>query len=179
MNAIASFLLYCLHYRFVAKALVVTLALMISSSHAQERKNSYNDPFEQVTNAMTRCPVPEEPSVTMAEMRSEAHYRGERGTRCYASGRCRLPNAYMYDKEIIPRVKKIILHEGKFNNTSVWIEGQRRWVYLRGCVNTKQQSRELERAVRSVDDVESVINELMIGVTGKPPYRSTSTSASK
>ena len=50
------------------------------------------------------------------------------------------------------------------------ILGQRRWVYLKGCVRNEKQSRELEAEVRLIDDVEAVINELMVGTSGKPRY---------
>jgi osmotically-inducible protein OsmY len=60
---------------------------------------------------------------------------------------------------------------GRFKNTSVWVYGQRRWVFLQGCVATREESVELERIVRLIDDVESVINELMVGTEGIPPYR--------
>jgi hypothetical protein len=52
-------------------------------------------------------------------MRAESHWRAERGTSCFQSGRCRLPNSYLYDKEIIPRVKKAIDADGRFSETSV------------------------------------------------------------
>jgi hypothetical protein len=149
----------------------ITLLSLVEDARAQERKNFYSDPFLQVTNALKSCPVPEAPQLTEEEIRTESHARAERGTRCYAEGRCRLPNSYLYDQEIIPRVKKLILNDPKLSNTSVWIEGQRRWVYLKGCVNNAQQSRDIERAVRRADDVEAVINQLMIGAAGKPPYR--------
>ncbi len=95
-------------------------------------------------------------------MRAEAHVRAERGTRCFQSGRCRLPNSYLYDKEIIPRVKLAIVADGRFSETSLWIEGQRRWVWLKGCVRTRAEAEALERLVRSIDDVEAVINELVV-----------------
>ena len=104
-------------------------------------------------------------------MRQEAHYRAERGTSCWVSGRCRLPNAYLYDQEIAPRVVQAITVAHKFADTSVWVEGQRRWVWLKGCVSTPEQAAELERIVRQIDDVESVIPQLIVGTTGPPPYR--------
>ena len=84
----------------------------------------------------------------------------ERGTSCYQSGRCRLPNSYLYDKEIIPRVRKAILADGRFDDTSIWVEGQRRWVWLKGCVASAAQSALIEQLVRQIDDVEAVVNEL-------------------
>jgi len=129
---------------------------------AQERKNYFDDPFVQVTGAIAQCPVPEGPLMTEPESRAEAHVRTERGTRCYLEGRCRLSNSYLYDKEIIARVKKAILANGNFSQTSVWALGQRRWVFLEGCVHSKEQSAQLETLVRGIDDVERVINRLAI-----------------
>src|SRR5438552_16963727 len=86
----------------------------------------------------------------------------DRGTRCFLSGRLRLPNSYLYDKEIIPRVEKAILADGRFADTSVWAEGQRRWVSLKGCVGRSEQAKALEQLVRGLDDVEAVINQLVV-----------------
>ena len=100
--------------------------------------------------------------ITEAEMRTQAHSRIERGTSCFLSGRCRLPNSYLYDREIIARVEKAILADGRFADTSVWAEGQRRWVWLKGCVRRKEQAKTLEQLVRRLDDVEAVINQLVV-----------------
>src|SRR6266853_1399220 len=140
--------------RRLMTAMFVAIGAMAS---ADDRKNYFNDPFVQVTRGIADCPVPEGPVMTEAEMRTEAHSRAERGTRCYLSGRCRLPNSYLYDKEIIPRVEKAILADGRFADTSVWAEGQRRWVSLKGCVRRKEQAEALEELVRGLDDVEAVI----------------------
>ena len=77
-------------------------------------------------------------------------------------GRCRLPNSYLYDKEIIPRVKKAIDADGRYAQTSIWVEGQRRWVWLKGCVRREVEAKELEKLVQSIADVEVVINELVV-----------------
>lgn len=163
--------------RLAAAALATLLA---AGAHAQaasgpaERRNWFDDPFLQATQGLPGCPVPDPPLLTEPEMQREAHYRAERGTSCYQSGRCRLPNAYLYDKEIAPRVVQAIRVAGGFANTSVWVEGQRRWVWLKGCVSTPTQAAELERIVRLVDDVEAVIPQLVVGTTmptGAPAYR--------
>jgi osmotically-inducible protein OsmY len=145
--------------RVIAAGFALAVALAAS---AEERKNYFNDPFLQVTSGIADCPVPEGPAITEAQMRTDAHARAERGTRCYESGRCRLANSYLYDQEIIPRVKKAILADRRFAETSVWAEGQRRWVWLKGCVRTEAQRQALERLVRDLDDVESVINQLVV-----------------
>jgi hypothetical protein len=147
------------------------LAALMGAAVAQERTNAFHDPFEQVTAAIPACPPPEGPMVTAMEARAESHGRVERGTSCYQSGRCRLPNAYLYDREIIPRVTKFIRQDPRFKATSLWIYGQRRWVFVMGCVGSEAQGLALERAIRDVDDVEAVIGQWMVGTDGKPPYR--------
>lgn len=126
----------------------------------EARSNFFNDPFLQVTHGINDCQVPEGPMLTEAQARAEAHSRIERGTSCYQSGLCRLPNSYLYDREIIPRVKRAIEVDGRFAETSVWAEGQRRIVTLKGCVQTSGQAKELEKLVRRIDDVENVVNLL-------------------
>jgi len=140
----------------------MAVAFMGGTALADTRANYFNDPFLQVTSGIAGCPVPESPTITEGEMRAEAHSRVERGTRCFLSGRCRLPNSYLYDKEIIPRVEKAILADGHFADTSIWVEGRRRWVWLKGCVRRKDQARALEQLVHSLDDVEAVINQLVV-----------------
>jgi hypothetical protein len=129
---------------------------------AEERANFFNDPFIQITDAIKDCPVPEGPLITRAEMQAQAHGRTERGTSCFQSGRCRLPNSYLYDKEIIPRVKKAVEADGRFADSSVWAEGQRRWVWLKGCVRSAADAHALEQLVRQIEDVENVVNELVV-----------------
>jgi osmotically-inducible protein OsmY len=140
----------------------MAVAVIGGPALADKRANYFNDPFLQVTNGIAECPVPEGPMIAEAEMRAEAHSRAERGTSCFLSGRCRLPSSYLYDKEIIPRVKKAILADGRFADTSIWAEGQRRWVWVKGCVRRKDQADALERLVRGLDDVEAVINQLVV-----------------
>jgi hypothetical protein len=143
---------------------VAALALGVATSAmpAEERAGYFDDPFLQVTGAIPDCPPQQRSTYTKDQMRAEAHSRAERGTRCFLEGRCRLPSSYDYDKEIIPRVKKAILADGRFSRTSIWIEGQRRWVWLRGCVRTRADADAVERLVRNVDDVERVVNELVV-----------------
>ena len=123
----------------------------------------FNDPFVQVTSGLADCPKQEGPRITLEQMRAESHWRAERGTSCFRSGRCRLLNAYLSDREIIPRVKQAIEVDGRFANTSLWVEGQRRWVWLKGCAASADQSTEIVRLVRNIDDVDAVINQLTVG----------------
>ena len=119
--------------------------------------NPFKDPFVQLTHGLPACPVPGGPAYSAEEARREAHGRAERGTSCYRDGRCRLPNAYLYDADIIERVQRAVRAHGGFEDTSVWAEGQRRWVTLTGCVRSAAQGAALEALVRRLDDVEAVI----------------------
>ena len=137
---------------------------------AQQRTNVFNDPFIQASAGLAGCPVAEPPLLTAEQARAQSHLRVEKGTTCYYYGRCRLPNAYLYDPEIVPRVARFIKLTPRFADSSVWLLGQRRWVYLKGCVASAAMARDLEHEVRLIDDVEAVVNELMVGTAGKPPY---------
>ena len=140
----------------------IAAALVAGPALADQRANYFGDPFVQVTSGIADCPVPEGPMITEAEMKAQAHARIERGTSCFLQGRCRLANSYLYDKEIIQRVAKAILADGRFADTSVWAEGQRRWVWLKGCVRRKDQAKAIEQKVRALDEVESVIDQLVV-----------------
>ena len=152
-----------------ALPLLVGVALAATAA-AQERRNAFDDPFLQVTSALPGCPEPRPPGYTDDEIRKEAHVRAQHGVSCYRAGRCRLPNSYLYDKEILPRVKLYLEQDGRFGDTSVWVRGERRIVTLMGCVKTRQQAQEMERAVLLVDDVMGVVNDLMVGTRGTPKY---------
>lgn len=150
---------------FVASAVIdigIAAILCAQPAYAQERANFFNDPFVQATNGIASCPVPEGPLITRADMTAQSHVRAERGNSCYTAGRCRLSNSYQYDQEIIARVKKAIEADGRFKQTSVWAEGQRRWVRLQGCVRRRADAKALEELVRSIDDVQVVINDLVV-----------------
>ena len=153
------------------RALVFLLGLAVcAGGWAQERRNAFDDPFLQVTSALPGCPVPRPPGFTEEEVRQEAHVRAQHGNSCYRSGRCRLPNSYLYDREIIPRVRQHIRLDGRFDDTSVWILGERRLVTLMGCVRTREQAEQMEKAVLLVDDVMGVIHLLQVGPPAKPRY---------
>ncbi len=134
-----------------------------AADDTEPRSNPFNDPFVQVTAAMPGCPVPEAPLYTAQQVRERAHVRSQHGGSCHRSGRCRLPNSYLYDAEIIPRVQQFIVQDGRFGDTSVWVLGERRLVTLMGCVRSVEQSLALEQAVALVDDVMGVVNLLSVG----------------
>lgn len=148
----------------ILSTVLLSLGICVSAGaeQSEDRLNYFDDPFLQATSGIPDCPVPEGPSITKSQMLAESHYRADRGINCYEAGRCRLPNSHLYDKEIIPRTKKTIEATGRFVVTSVWVEGQRRWVWLKGCVRRQSESEDLKRLVRELGDVESVINQLSV-----------------
>jgi hypothetical protein len=123
-----------------------------------------------LTDGLPGCPVPEVPVYSDAEVRALAHERSQRGVSCWLDGRCRLHNAYLYDAEIIPRVRLAVRDARRFADTSVWALGQRRHVWLKRCVRSAEQAQALLALVRRIDDVEDVHDELMLGAGGTPPY---------
>lgn len=106
--------------------------------------------------------MPRPPAYTEAQIRELAHERSQHGGSCHASGRCRLPNSYLYDAEIIPRVQRYLRQDGRFDDSAIWVLGQRRIVTLQGCVRNGEQARQAEEAVRLVDDVMGVVNLLQV-----------------
>ena len=158
----------------LSRPCLLALALACAAAAADEpRRNPFDDPFVVVTSGLAGCPRAAPPLFSEEQIRNEAHDRAQRGTSCWLAGRCRLHNAYLYDKEIAPRVVKAVQADGRYADTSVWALGQRRWVWLKGCVSKPEQREGLERLVRLIDDVEGVVNELMVGSAAKPPYATT------
>jgi hypothetical protein len=155
----------------LGRSILALLLLNAGAAMAQPRSNVFNDPFVQATSGLPSCPAPEPPGVTEQEARELAHDRAQRGVSCWLAGRCRLANAYLYDAEIAPRVQQALRVDGRFAATSIWATGQRRWVWLQGCVSSAAQAAEAEQLVRRIDDVEGVVNQLMVGTGGKPDYR--------
>lgn len=158
------------HRDFIS-CLLATAAAFACFAQEAPLRNPFGDPFVRLTNGLPGCPEPEEPLFTPQELSQVAHERSQRGASCWISGQCRLPNGYLYDREIIPRVALAVRAAGGLEDTSVWAIGQRRHVRLRGCVRTAAQSRALEALVLQLDDVQAVDNELMVGTQGPPPYR--------
>jgi hypothetical protein len=145
----------------LARVLLV-LALVGAPALAQQATNAFNDPFLQATSAIPNCPTPAGPLYTPDEVRAEAHVRAQHGTSCYRSGRCRLPNSYLYDAEIAPRVVQFLRQDERFANSSVWVIGRQRLVFLLGCAASREQAAEMERSVGLVDDVMGVVNWLLL-----------------
>ena len=152
-------------------ALLVVVLACAGHADAQQRTNYFDDPLVPVTSAIAGCPVPAPPGMTPQELAKEAHVRSQHGGSCYRSGRCRLPNSYLYDKEIVPRVALYLQQDGRFGDTSLWVLGERRLITVMGCVQSREQAKALESAINLVDDVMGVIDHTMVGTGESPKYR--------
>ena len=150
-------------------ALVLLLAVGVCC--AQERRNWFDDPFLAATSGLAACPAPVGPLIAEAEMRRQAHYRAERGTSCWLAKKCDQPNAYAHDKDIARAVQAALAHDPQFRSSSVWLTVQRKFVFLHGCAASEPQRRALLARARGEPEVELVLDELMIGTRGMPPYR--------
>jgi hypothetical protein len=149
------------------RRLLLAAALASAPALAQQASNAFDDPFLRATSAIANCPVPAGPLYTPQQVREEAHVRAQSGTSCYYSGRCRLPNAYLYDREIAPRVVQYLQRDDRLADSSVWIIVRQRHVFLQGCVQSTAQAEAMERSVALIDDVAAVVPQL--SVPGEPP----------
>ncbi|HYT97258.1 MAG TPA: BON domain-containing protein [Casimicrobiaceae bacterium] len=120
------------------------------------------DPFTQATNGMPSCPTVVPRLYSPDEMRTEAHARSERGTRCALEGICEPGGAYKRDGEINEQVRAEIAADKRFADTSVWVTTSRKWVTLKGCVRTKAENRALITLARHQANVERVFDELTL-----------------
>lgn len=149
------------------RRVLLTAALAGAPVFAQQARNAFDDPFLRATSAIANCPVPTGPLYTPEQVREQAHARAQAGTSCYYSGRCRLPNAYLYDKEIAPRAVQYLQRDERLADSSVWVLVRQRHVILQGCVRSNEQARTMERSVGLIDDVVGVVPQL--SAPGEPP----------
>lgn len=126
------------------------------------RANHGHDPFFRISDAIPACPAPLGPFETEQEWLGESHYRIERGNSCWWEGRCRLPNGYLYDKEIEEAVKRRLsniepaVHWGE--QTTLWLTLQRRFIYVQGCVAPGFDKHAFLSELAKTADVERVLD---------------------
>ena len=132
--------------------------------------NLFGDTFFPLSSKITDCKVPRGPWWTAAEAKADIHWRTQSGVSCYLAGKCRLMNSYLYDKDIAERVRATFERDARFEDSSVWVQVQRRLVTLMGCVKDEAQKSALIAAMQGIDDVNQVIDQLSIGPTPSPKY---------
>jgi osmotically-inducible protein OsmY len=144
----------------VRPALCIALCAFAAAAAAQSMVQL--DPFAQATSGSPACPPQSPPLLTEQEARAESHVRVERGTRCAMEGTCEPGGAYRRDPELNERVRALIAADRRFADTSVWLTTSRKWVTLRGCVNSTTERRALVAAVTRAPGVERVFDELAV-----------------
>lgn len=150
-------------------ALLVAMTAAATGAASAEEGTGYQlDPFAQAVAGFAACPAVPPPTLTIEQMRTQAHERAERGTSCCLAGTCECGGAYKRDPEINARVAAAIRGDTRFRDTSVWVTTTRKFVTLQGCVRTPAQKRALERLVRRQKDVALVWNETRVGLVTKP-----------
>jgi hypothetical protein len=151
-------------------ALIVVVTAALSAEAFAEGPASYQlDPFAQATSGFAGCPTVPPPTLTLEQMRTQAHERAERGTSCCLAGTCECGGAYKRDPEINARVADALRGDRRFRDTSLWVTTMRKFVTVQGCVRTSAQTRAVERLVRRQQDVALVWNETSVGPVRKAP----------
>ena len=143
----------------------------------EPRSNHGDDPFFPISAAIANCPVPLGPLETDQEWVDNAHNRIEHGNNCWAEGRCRLINAYYYDKDIAEAVQRRLRYINTLDlqwptRTSLWLMIQSRVIYVQGCVSADFDKAKFLGVLAQTADVERVIdNTTTHPEGGAPPYR--------
>ncbi len=145
-----------------ACATLVALAVATPTS-GQTLRNYGDDPFLRISTRIANCPEPAGPRISEAEWRRDAHHRIEHGNHCWLEGRCRLPNAFLYDKEIAEstrrRLATLSASLPAWQASSLWIMIRGRWLTVQGCTASGFPLAGFLAALREVPDVERVIDE--------------------
>jgi hypothetical protein len=159
-----------------ARKLSIALALVTASgaASAETLLNYGNDPFMHVSSRIAACPEPAGPRISEAEWRRDAHHRIEHGNHCWIEGRCRLPNAFLYDKEIAESLKRrldtLSAALPAWRESSLWITVRGRWLTVQGCTGATFPKAQFLDGMREVPDVERVIDQTTPTPSRGVPY---------
>ena len=155
----------------------MSIAAMICApgiAHGQALRNYGNDPFLQISKTIANCPEPAGPRISEAEWKRDAHHRIEEGNHCYTEGRCRLANAYQYDKDIGEalqrRLDTLRRTMPAWQQSSLWIMVRGRWLTVQGCVAPGFDRKGFLGALGEVPDVERVIDQTTATPASGVPY---------
>lgn len=136
--------------------------------------NRGNDPFLQVSARIAGCPEPAGPRITEAQWRREAHHRIEQGNHCWTEGRCRLSNAFQYDRDIADSLRRrldtLSATMPAWRDSSLWITVSGRWLVVQGCIRPGFAIAPFLAALREVADVERVVDQTTATPSRGVPY---------
>ena len=157
-----------------ASRIALTLGLALrpgSALPADEFRNWFNDPFFQISNAITDCPPPAGPFISEAERAVQAHHRAEKGTTCWLAGQCERPNAHAYDGDIAAAFKAAWPIDSSLRETTLWVTVQGRVVYIEGCVGEASAAPRLEAFARRLPYVQQAIALVRDERGARVPYK--------
>ncbi|CAM2152094.1 BON domain-containing protein [Pararobbsia alpina] len=144
----------------------IAVAGMVKSAPARAdevRTNHGDDPFLSVSKGIASCPVPLGPMQTDKEWLANSHNRIEHGNNCWSEGRCRLMNAYYYDKDIADTVQRRLRYVDTLDlhwkeRTTLWLMIQSRVIYVQGCVAPDFDKKKFLAVLRQTADVDEVVD---------------------
>ncbi|MGN5477377.1 hypothetical protein ACTMU2_12170 [Cupriavidus basilensis] len=107
-------------------------------------------------------------------MAPRGHHRIEQGNHCWTEGRCRLANAFQYDKEIAEslqrRLRTLATTMPLWQDSTLWITVRGRWLTVQGCVRPGFAKASFLRALGEVADVEKVVDQTTANPERGVPY---------
>lgn len=153
--------------------IVLSLCTIALTTHAQERRNYFNDPFAQVSNTIPDCPLPAGPFITEQQRHEQSHHRAEKGTTCWLAGQCDRPNSFAYDVDIFTGLKTALATSPLLAGTTLWVTVQGRVIFIEGCVADETVGMKLEALAASVPNVQQAISNVYAPTQpgAKPRYR--------
>lgn len=153
-----------------AAALFMVVALNCAAQPGDLPVNGFNDPFFQISDVITDCPVPLGPRQTHRQRLVQSHHRAERGTTCWLRGECATPNAYAQDHELAQALLLRWRTNPLREQTSLWMTVQAKVVYLEGCSRQPQAAAVLEAFARSTPGVVQALAMLREEGQKRAPY---------
>ncbi|HTJ94005.1 MAG TPA: hypothetical protein VL424_12980 [Pararobbsia sp.] len=148
-----------------------------SINSAEPRSNHGNDPFISISTGIAACPVPLGPMQTDKEWLANSHNRIEHGNNCWSEGRCRLMNAYSYDKEIADSVQRRLRYMNTLDlhwmeRTTLWLTIQSRVIFVQGCIAPEFDKAKFFAVLAQTADVDRVVdNTTTHPDASEVPYR--------
>lgn len=161
----------------IAVALFMITSLTYAAGADDARTNHGDDPFFSISQGIKACPVPLGPMQTDQEWLANSHNRIEHGNNCWSEGRCRLMNAYYYDKDIADSVQRRLRYVDTLDlhwreRTTLWLMIQSRVIFVQGCVLSDFNKKKFLAVLAQTADVDRVVDNTSTQVDPNAvPYR--------
>ena len=160
-----------------AIAMIVLTGVAQSARADEPRSNHGDDPFFSISKGIPACPVPLGPMQTDKEWLANSHNRIEHGNNCWSEGRCRLMNAYYYDKDIAESVQRRLRYVNTLDlhwqeRSTLWLMIQSRVIFVQGCVSPGFDKQKFLSVLAQTADVDRVIDNTSTHIDPNAmPYR--------